>query len=277
MALHWLKKWASSLLILAALAVSLFVLWQKLNGRLVLHFLDVGQGDSILINTSEGHLVLIDSGPNVSTVDALGKALGYGRKYIDLFVLTHPDRDHFGGALDVMKYYDFGAVMLTGISNPDPVYEAFLAEVHRHNIPIIFPHADEDWQIGTNTYLDILYPLPSHTLIGQKTTNKNNTSIVMRLIHKGVPVALLTGDAETPQETELLLAGYDLHASVLKLGHHGAKTSSSPAFLQAAGSGMAVVSAGKDNPYNHPHPEVLERLSVPVRRTDIEGTVKLVW
>lgn len=245
-------------------------------------FLDVGQGDSILIQTPEFKTILIDTGPDSTVVDRLGEQMGFFDKSIDLFILTHPDRDHHAGILDVMRQYQIKQILLTGVSNRDPMYLEFLAEAKRQNIPIVFPQSDEDWQIGSDLYLDLLYPYAGQDLVGQSVKNRNNTSVVLRLLRQtddGMEaLMMLSGDAEVEQERELVVSGQDLTADILKLGHHGSKTSTTDGFLAAVDPKTVVISVGKDNQFGHPHPETMEKVAdLEVRQTMGEGTIEFMW
>lgn len=255
------KQWASSHLIMALiLALSLYQFISMAHQPLSLSFLDVGQGDAILIQTPEYKNILIDAGPNGKVIDELSKKLGFFNQKIDLFILTHPDLDHYGGTLDVLQKYPVGRVMLTGLASDSELYVAFLADLKERNIPIIFQDSSQDLQIGNNAYLDILYPFEGQSLMGVESKNKNNTSISLIVRDgTGAPLALLTGDAEVELERDLLLSAQDLRAPILKLGHHGSKTSSTQIFLNAVQPETVIVSAGKDNKFGHPHEEVMAR------------------
>jgi len=273
------KQWLLSHLIFGLiLSLVLFQWHQVVGAKNRLTFLDVGQGDAILIQSEVGRNILIDTGPDGKVVEALSKQLPFFNQNIDLFILTHPDLDHYGGAIDVVKKYPTKAIMLTGVHSGSQLYNAFLEEVEAQNIPILFPTGDQDLQIGPGLYLDLLYPFESQSLLGLEVKSKNDTSISL-LIKNGVGenLALLTGDAEEKQEIELLLSGQDLAAPLFKLGHHGSKTSSGPDFLKAVGAEHFVNSAGKDNKFGHPHEEVLARIEgKPLQRTDEDGSIEFV-
>jgi len=151
--------------------VQLFDIYQPLK----ISFLDVGQGDAILIQTPQYHNILIDAGPDSMVVDQISRQLTFFDKTIDIFILTHPHRDHYGGILDVMQKYQVKKVILTGVISKDPVYLAFLDTIKKKNIEIVFIDNHQDLQIGSNVYLDILYPLKGQSLVGQSVYNKNNT------------------------------------------------------------------------------------------------------
>lgn len=271
---HWILFYAIGVGLLFLSALSLFSLSQPLS----MSVLDVGQGDAILIQTPEYHNILIDAGPDSVAVDQLGNRLSYFDKTIDLFVLTHPHRDHHGGILDVMQKYDIKTVLLTGVHSGDPLYKAFLDKVRADGINIIFNQSHQDIQISPNVYLDILYPLEGQSLVGQDSHNKNNTSIVSRLIRRTDdgwhPLAMLTGDAEHEEELAILLSGQGLSSDVLKIGHHGSRTATSDAFLAAVNPTTTVISAGEGNKFGHPHPETMEKVkNLDIRQTMVDGMI----
>ena len=273
------KQWALSLTILAMLlALSLHQFFQLTKNQLTLSFLDVGQGDAILIQTPEYKNILIDAGPDGKVVEELSQKLNFFNQKIDLFILTHPDLDHYGGIMDAFQKYPIKKVMITGISGTSKLYSAFISELRERDVPIIYPNSDEDIQISQHAYLDILYPFEGQSLIGQEVKNKNDTSISLIIRDgEGNPLVLLTGDGEEDEEIELLLSGQDLQAPIFKLGHHGSKTSNTQGILSAVSAQTFVVSAGKDNKFGHPHEEVLARLAdEEVRSTAEEGTLTFV-
>ncbi len=241
--------------------LSLYQFFQITSNQFELSFLDVGQGDAILIQTPEYRNILIDAGLDGKVVDELGKKLSFFNQKIDLFILTHPDLDHYAGMLDIFQKYPVKAVMMTGIAVENQIYSTFLNELKSRNIPIFYPDSSQDLQISQNLYLDFLYPFEGQSLIGQEVKNRNNTSISLIIRDKtGKPLALLTGDAEEEQESDLLLSGQDFISPVFKLGHHGSKTASSAIFLRAINPQTVIVSAGIDNKFNHPHEEAMERV-----------------
>jgi len=262
---------------LSAFVLAAFQAFQTIQ-RPSIRFLDVGQGDAILIKTAESHQILVDAGMGSAVVDELGKSMDFFDKSIDLFVLSHPDRDHFAGVLDVMQKYKIERILMTGVASTDSMYRDFLAQAKATGTPIEFANDDRDIQIGPNLFLDVLYPLRGQNLVGLMPSDKNNTSTMVRLVRKDGnsihSIALFNGDAEFPEESEVLAAGEDVSADILKLGHHGSKFATSEWFLKAVAPKTVVASVGADNKYGHPNPETLERVKgLEVRRTDREGTI----
>lgn len=271
-----LKQWVLSHLIAAGiLGLAVFQIFQITGQSTTVVFLDVGQGDAILIQTPEHKNILIDAGPDATVVDRLSAHMGFFDKTIDLFVLTHPHRDHFVGVMDMLQKYQIKQVMLTGIAMDDPLYAALIQDLKGWGIPFVFPQGGQDWQIGRHEILDIVSPFNGQSLLGRTIDNANNSSIIIRLTDiKGGRSLLLTGDAEAALEREVLLSGADLKSNILKVGHHGSRTATSGTFLQAVRPETAVISAGKDNKFGHPHAETLEKLkNISVRRTMEEGDI----
>jgi len=271
------KQWALSHLILFGVLVLVALQFAKMTDtRLKLSFLDIGQGDAILIQTPNHHNILVDAGPDSTVVDRLGETLGFFDKTIDLFVTTHPDKDHYAGILDVLGPYHVRQVMMTGLLSEGALYRSFVDALKAHAVPVVFANNHQDIQLGPNLYLDVLFPLAEENWVGKTVQNKNNTSIVARLVRGGKSLAMLTGDAESPEEREIMLAGQEVASTILKLGHHGSRSSTSPEWLKAVHSTTVVVSAGRNNQYGHPHPETMERVKdLEVRSTQKEGTVSL--
>lgn len=263
----------SHLILLGIVILAILQLLSINDSRLKIFVLDVGQGDSILIQTPEHKNILIDAGEDSQVINQLGDKINFFNQSIDLFILTHPHSDHFGGFLDVIQKYPVKQVMLTGAVSDDPLYAAFLNEIKSRNIPIIFPQNNQDLQIGQNAYLDIIYPFAGQSIIGQTVKNLNNVSIITKLIAKDQPRILLTGDAEQELEREILLNGQDVGSPILKIGHHGSKTATSDSFLTAVGPQTAIISVGKDNKFGHPHAETMEKIKdLNVWQTMINGT-----
>lgn len=255
----------------------------RLGVGLSVSFLDVGQGDAILIQTPEHHQILIDAGPGSAVLEGLGRRMDFFDKDIDLFVLSHPDRDHFAGILDVLQKYRINTVLMSGVVSGDAEYRDFLNQISANKTSVWFAQSDQDLEVSPGVVLDVLYPLAGQSYIGQEPVDKNNTSVVMRLVERAAnrwgaeewrPLILFTGDAEEPEEKMLLASGQELRAETLKLGHHGSKTATSDAFLAAVNPKTAIISVGADNKFGHPHAETLAKLgSMPVRRTDKGGDI----
>src|SRR3989338_1346040 len=272
-----MKFWLLSYTFLTASVFLLAHEWQRLpDDKLHIALLDIGQGDAILITTPNHQRILVDGGPDLSLLERLGEELPFFDRTIDLLVLTHQDGDHITALPALLERYTINRILLTGTANMNSRYEAFLDAANRSGSEIIIAQADHDLDLGGGVLLDVLWPKQS--LFGDKVKETNNASIVAKFIYQDHKI-LLTGDIEEKTEVELLKAGDDLRADILKVPHHGSKTSSSTGFLLAVDPDLALISVGSENTYGHPHPTVLaryEKLRIPVRRTDQEGGIEVV-
>ena len=236
-------------------------------------FFDVGQGDSIFIETPQKHQILIDGGPSPKIIlEKLGREMPFYDRSIDLLVLTHPESDHLRGLLEVLKYYKVDYVLYTGIKKDtlvDKEWESILKEKRSH---IVFAKEGKEF-ISGKTKLIVIYPFEKLSPIVYKK-NVNDTSIVTLLNHRNVSF-LFTGDISKSTE-EKIVERERIESDVLKVAHHGSKTSSFDIFLEKANPKIAVISTGKNNKYGHPNKEVLERLAkykIKVFRTDRVGDI----
>ncbi len=266
-----------ALSLLTTLLTLLAVLWYQLpqtGGQLAVHVLDVGQGDAILIRTPTNQKILIDGGSDVTVMAALGAELGFFERRIDLIVLTHPDADHLSGYSNVLRRYKVGGALLTGVQHDTKAYIDILTQLREQQIPVYLADSSTDLDWGSGVMLDLVSP-PT-PLVGQSADDLNATSIIARLSY-GATSILLTGDADRIAEMALLRTPVALTSQILKLGHHGSNSSSSAELLRAVGSDIALVSAGVDNPYGHPHAEVLARVAdQTVLSTAESGTLSFV-
>ncbi len=244
--------------------------------HLHIRFFDVGQGDSALITTPGGKTVLIDGGPDWSTLQELGTSLPFFKRRIDLLQLSHPNLDHLVSFPEILRRYEVGGVLLSGVDHSLPRYNEVFALAKKHAVPIVRVSAGNTVDLGDGVTLRILWP-PERMPVGF-SREANNASVVFMLEYLGKR-ALFTGDAEKPVEETLVRSHLNLKADLLKVSHHGSLTSSTTAFLKAVSPALAVISVGK-NSYGHPRPEVLaalQRVGAEIRRTDEEGTIDIVW
>ncbi|MBU1091835.1 MBL fold metallo-hydrolase [Patescibacteria group bacterium] len=248
------------------------VFYESRNG-LAVYFLDVGQGDSIFIQAENGNQILIDGGQNKSVLNQLSKVMPFYDRVIDVVIETHPDGDHIGGLVEVLNRYDVGLVMESGVKSDSAIYKELKNIIGRKNITEILGKKGMRMNVGEGLFLDILFPVSDASEM-----ESNSASIVARLVYENTSF-LLTGDS--PQAIEKYLASVykdNLDVDVLKVGHHGSKTSSSEIFIGYTSPEYAIVSVGADNRYGHPSQEVLDilkKLEVKVLRTDEMGTIKI--
>jgi competence protein ComEC len=264
---------ASGAVVLVAMLVWYSAL-QPSPDRLRVTVLDVGQGDAILIQTPAGHNILVDGGPSGERIaQALGRALPASERRIDLMVLTHAQDDHVSGLVEVLQRYDVGAALAGPLEGEIASYRAWRAELARTGVTLFTPRAGQQIDLGDGARIEVLWP--EQTLLRGTEDDFNNNSIVLRLVYNDVSF-LLTGDLAADGEQALLDTPADLHATVLKVGHHGSDGSTTDAFLDAVDPALAVISVGAENTYGHPSPSTRLRLaSVPLLRTDENGDVRL--
>lgn len=274
------------LLILGCAAILIvtpaFYLISETDKNLKVYFLDVGQGDSILIKTPYGQNILVDGGPDGAVLKKLGKEMSPLDKKIDLIILTHPHADHLTGLIDVIKNYKVEKILYTGAIHIAPSYLEWLKLVKdrrqggaSEKIPLTIIDRPQTIGLGEKCEIQIIYPFKG--LAGESVSNLNNSSIVFKLIY-GKTSFLFMGDAEIDVEKKLLLSGVPLKADVLKIGHHGSSDATSEEFLNEVKPEFAVIEVGRDNDFGHPSGRVikrLERLGAKIFRTDLDGTVHL--
>ena len=275
----WFKHWR--LIILVVLTSANVLIWGAVAEAdrtvvLTISFLNIGQGDAILIEAPNGRQVLIDGGPNQAVLRELGRALPFYDRSLDLVIATHPDADHVGGLVPVLERYQVAGFMEPGIRSETQTYAALERAVKQEGATKILARRGQVVDLGRGASLQILFPDSAGLERAQKQADTNAASVVAKLVY-GATSALLTGDAPLAVERALLSWGVSaLDVDLLKLGHHGSRTSSAPAFLQATTPAYAIISAGKNNRYGHPHVEVLQALEtqkIPALQTAERGTI----
>ena len=245
------------------------------NSSLRLVFLDVGQGDSSVIETPTEKVIVIDTGDQIREgEDDMGRRVvapylrSRGIHQIDLLILTHPDSDHIGGAKTLLEQFRVGMILENGQDSPLILEIRALAK--SKGVPIHVAQSGQSFDFGGGVLGEVLAPFPHEIALSE-----NDKSIVFRLTYQNNRF-LFMGDAETNEETLLLAKDSAQTCTLLKVGHHGIKTSTSLEFLRKAHPRYALISCGKRNRFGHPHPDVMERLKgegVQVFRTDIQGAI----
>jgi competence protein ComEC len=261
--------------------------------------LDVGQGDAILVRGPTGRTMLVDGGGEVEmggrllhqdgrrdekvsgrtdigkrrVVPALRRM---GVQHLDVVMLSHAHEDHVGGLPAALENFRVDLVIDPGVPHPSPSYLRFLDLVRRRHIPYVLGRQGQRIDLGGGAAVEILWP-PEGGEGPVTDTPVHDRCVVARLTYGRVSV-LLTGDVEAEVESVLLHSGLPLKSTVLKVGHHGSRTSTTAAFLEAVRPSLAVISSGAGNLFGHPHPQTLWTLAshgIPVHRTDRDGAVFL--
>jgi competence protein ComEC len=239
---------------LFSVAVFLFFLQvSPQEGFLEVHFLSVGQGDAVFIEAPGGQQVLVDAGPDTTVLRELAKVMPFWDRSIDMVVATHPDMDHIGGFPEIFQRFDVGTVLDNGASADSGVYEAYVYERDREGADIVTVRAGQVISLG-EVYIEVLFPGNN----AEDIKDRNDSSVVLRVVY-GENEVLLTGDASKKIERFLVAKyGDSLQSDILKLGHHGSKTSTDKIFLETVSPEVVVISAGEGNRYGHPHEDVMD-------------------
>ena len=241
------------------------------DGGMAVHFIDVGQGDSILAE-SDGHFLLIDAGENDQGDTVISYLEEAGVEALDYVIGTHPHSDHIGGLDDVIRAFDVETVILPPVEHTTKTFEDVLDAIEEKDLSITLPVPGDSYELGDAAFT-ILAPQKDYG------DDLNNWSVGLRLAC-GDGAFVACGDAEAQAEEDMAASGLALSANVLKIGHHGSSTSTSDAFLKAVSPAFAVISCGEGNSYGHPHKETLEKLEaagIQVLRTDLLGDITAQW
>ncbi len=279
-----MKKSTRTLLLLALIVIALIFFYQRclkrkeqpeptpgpIAGKLVVRFLNIGQGDSQVLQLPNGQTILIDAGDNGKpTVQLLRD---YGVQEIDLAIGTHPHADHIGQMVEVMRAFKVKEFWDAGFANnPTKTYRDMLAEIKKQGIKFAAPRRGDSRDFG-EVKLQVLNPAASFI-----DDSPNNASIVVRVTY-GKNRLLFTGDAEIAAWRQMIeSAGDKLHADLLKAAHHGSSNGTNKDILDAVRPSIITISCAAGNDYHHPHPRVVNLLkrdnNVRVYRTDLEGTI----
>lgn len=264
------------ILCLSVFAFSTNSIASQKDGLLKVYFFDVGQGDAIFVETPNGNQILIDGGPDNAIVNKLGEVMPFYDKDIDLIVLSHPHADHSVGLIEVLERYDVKNILEAKENYNSPEFRVWREAVQTEGAEVIEAIVGREIDMGNGVSLEILYPLES--LEGTTVKNPNDDSVVLMLKYKDLEV-LFPGDIELKGERKILLEEINVDADVLKVAHHGSRTSTMEEFLAAVTPEVAVIQVGADNRYGHPSPEVLEKLNnygISVYRNDLNGNVRLI-
>lgn len=230
------------------------------------HFIDVGQGDSILVE-SGGEYMLVDAGEENRGDDVVDFINSLGINCLKYAVATHPHSDHIGGMDDVINNIDVQNLIMPDAVTTTRCFENMLDAVENKNVNVIEAIAGNSFELG-NFNCTIVGPI-------NESEDMNNNSVVIKLTY-GEDKILLTGDCSKAEEIDIVNSGADISADLLKAGHHGSSTSSAEEFIKSVNPGAAVISCGRDNDYGHPHKETMDtfnKYNIEVYRTDTMGTI----
>lgn len=277
---------------LALLSIVLIIIFLNLNREkdLIVAFLNIGQGDAAFIETPSGNQIMIDAGPDGKRVlRELGKLMPFFDRTIDLTILSHPNKDHLAGFIDVLKRYKIKYSLSSGAAHVIPEFKEWEKLANDEKIKKVRARRGLRVHLDNNVYLDILAPLGKDEYKDLKSFT--DSMVVVRLVY-GKTSFLFTGDMTAKNEYELLSANTAIDSDVLKVAHHGSRYSSGENWLQAVSPIMAIIQVGKNNKYGHPTRETLSRLEkfLPahayrqaggrqekpkISRTDVDGTIIL--
>lgn len=236
-------------LLILYLALNVFLLQKNLE----VFFLNVGQGDAILLSLPQGTQILVDGGPDNLLLHRLGEVLPWWETKIDYLLISHYHADHIMGFIELVNKYEVGQVLTTAHQPNDFLYSVLMQKLKTKNIPIVFLVTGQELNFGENCILQVLSADKNYE-------DYNDNSLVLRLSYLDTAL-LLTGDMTTISEDNLLKQNFKIQADLLKVAHHGSRYSSGQKFLAAVDPKFCIISVGKDNDFQHPHQEALQRLS----------------
>ena len=262
-----------TLLILIFLAIILWsvVFHENRNGLLTFAVLNIGQGDSLFIESPTGTQVIVDGGPDKNLMREISTIMPWYDRHIDMLVVTNPDKDHYEGFIPLLDKYKVDVVLESGTQSMTPTYAFLEKKIKDKNIPEILARRGQIIDLGGGAYLEILFPDRDVS-----TLSSNDGSIVMHLIYGDTSVAL---QGDSTERIEHYLVGLDeerLQSTILKTGHHGSKTSSSEEYVKAVNPRFTLISAGLNNKYGHPAQETLDtmqKLKIPTLVTCNMGRI----
>lgn len=237
---------------------------------LTLAVLDVGQGDAIYIESPAGNQMLIDGGPDAAVLGQLERIMPPQDKDIDVLLISNPDKDHIAGFIDILSRYTVGLLVEPGTINKSNTFAHLKKVATTQNVPFMRGRRGMDFDLGGGVHFQILYPQ------GDVTDISTNQGSIVGVLSYASTTALLTGDSTVASEKVFLKNHPALDVDLLKVGHHGSYTSTSEALLRQVTPAVALISAGKDNKYKHPHDSILKRLEslhIPYEITAREGVI----
>lgn len=235
--------------------------------NLTVHFLDVGQGDSILLET-DGKSMLVDAGESDQGKVVTAYLQDQGISTLDYVVATHPHSDHIGGMNEILNNFQVEHFVDSGYPHTSKTYEDMLTTIDQKNIPFQIAQAGQKIDFDPAVDIEVLNPSKTYS------EDLNENSVVLKVTY-GTTSFLLMGDAGLETEERIMKAGYNVDSDILKVGHHASRSGSGTSFISAVSPEVSVIEVGAGNDYGHPHTEILERLqkASKVYRTDLDGTI----
>jgi len=246
------------LMILSALLLSVILVWQAVyrelpNKIMTVAFLNVGQGDGIYIESPTHKQMIVDGGPNGAILSEISKIMPWYDRYIDVLMISSPDVDHYGGFIDLLKRYQVGLVIEPGTTGGSSSYKVLESLIAQKHIKKVIALRGQSIDLGGGAHFDVLFPDRDVPKL-----ETNTSSIIGQLVY-GSSTVMFNGDAPSATEEYVLeLDGGKIKSNILKAGHHGSRTSASESFVSTVAPQYAVISAGLDNGYGHPHQETLD-------------------
>lgn len=271
---HKSSKGLKIILTISAIIISISFLTQNNNvnyqNKMVIHYIDVGQGDCILIQVNNRNL-LIDSGPSSNRKDLLDYLENLNIKKLDYIIATHPHEDHIGNMDTIIKRYNIGSFYSPKVVTSSNTFESMISALVDNNLKItVLKKGVKGIDLGKNVEIQVFSPLENIS-----SDNLNDYSPIIKITFFNNSF-LFTGDAEVSTESMIISENNNLNCDILKVGHHGSSTSTSSSFLASVNPSVAIIPVGKNNSYGHPTPEVLSLLNsynIRTFRTDINGTI----
>ncbi|MDD5464290.1 MAG: MBL fold metallo-hydrolase [Candidatus Moranbacteria bacterium] len=259
---------------LAAVAIILIaIIVHGKSSPLSVVFLDVGQGDAILISNGSQQL-LIDGGKDGKLLlEKMGKYIPFWDRNIEAIIVSHPDQDHIGGLVDVINAYSVNSILETKMQSESQTYKKLEEEIEKNKVEKIEAKKNVSIKFSNGAVAEILYPLETVANVNDKDTNSHSVLVKLTI---GENEFLFTGDLTSDQENELLAKNIDVDVDFLKVAHHGSKYATGNEFLDKVTPIDAIISVSKNNSYGHPNPEVLQRLTqhrTNILRTDESGDI----
>ena len=267
----------------ALFCITIGILWPVSCGLaehspfLKVAFLDIGQGDSIYIEAPNGNQMIIDGGPATNLMNALPPVLPFADHTIDTIMVTNPDADHYAGFIPLLKSYAIGSVIEPGTKNPSVMHRELQSLIHRMHIPELLARKDMTITLDSEHGVVFRVLFPDRD-VSSWTTNDGS---IVGILSYGATRIMFTGDA-TKKTESIVIADNEasaLESDILKVGHHGSRTSTSDSFVTVVDPRIAVISDGLHNKYGHPNKEThttLARHQITIHRTDQEGTIGFI-